>query len=198
LLSKRSTLNSKVSSFAVCVLLAVSAQSLVVFFAQAQAQPQGQDKNTAVKKAASLNDPPIGSKSREDLMRRLSKAYDTHNDSQYLSLFKASLVQKLRLQTQFDRDSAFIARNFRCVTVDEEKARLKARPPANTSADKKAASDGKKSDNDKRKALPIIGYVDFDLKAGPDAPPLVIGLPLVQTREQAKDQAKELYYLTAL
>jgi hypothetical protein len=129
----------------------------------------------AAKPVASLTDKPVGAKTTDELIRKIAQAYEAHDSAAYLKIVKAPLRERMQMQIQFVRDGHNVVRNFKYLTVAQEVARMGAAPGA-ASMGKDKIVNGVKSTY----SLPVVGYVDFDVKSSPEAEPIVAGVPVGQ------------------
>ena len=126
--------------------------------------------------SGSLTDKAAGAKSTAALVKKLNDAYTAHDGNAYLKLVQAPVRQRMRMEIQFVRDAHNVARNFKFLTVAEEKKR--------TGSSAKIADDNKNGSDKAAYNLPLVGYIDFDLKSSPDASPLVVGVPVGESKGQ--------------
>ena len=123
---------------------------------------------------------PVGAKSTDELLKQYISAFAHDDEAIYLSLLKGHLRTRMRMQMQFRRDCKKSTGNFRYLTLAEERARL---GPAGANVGKNAVVDGEKVTYE----LPVVGFIDYDLRTAPDAKPEVIATAV------GKD--KNAYYL---
>ena len=127
------------------------------------------------KPVASLTDKPVGAKTTDELIRKIAQAYEAHDSAAYLKIVKAPLRERTQMQIQFVKDGHNVVRNFKYLTVAQEVARMGAAPGA-ASMGKDKIVNGVKSTY----SLPVVGYIDFDVKSSPEAEPIVAGVPVGQ------------------
>ncbi|MBU6454055.1 MAG: hypothetical protein KGS72_19910 [Cyanobacteria bacterium REEB67] len=127
------------------------------------------------KSGPSLTDKPVGAKTTDELIRKIAQAYDAHDSAAYLNVVRAPLRDRMQMEIQFVRDASHVVRNFRYVSVAQEVARMGSAPGADSMGKDKSVN-GVKSTY----SLPVVGYIDFEVKSSPGAKPVVVGVPVGQ------------------
>jgi hypothetical protein len=149
------------------------------------------DQTAKSKKPPMISDPPVGVKTTDELVKKLSDAYKNKDDVAYLSVLKAPMRTRIRMHQQFKRECSNPVTNFKFITVAQEAARIKA--PKDTLV-KRTNVNGVEHEY----TLPVVGFINYDSRMNIQGPPDVMGIAVgkgngayfLVTQQPVEGQAK--------